>query len=147
MVWHAVFSPLPDNDTEVAEEQLKEGEWQNISWLPFYLNTSIKAHRGWVSGVAWTGDSDLLGFMQHMKLYVYSFGDELDPRPDTSQLKILHVRYITLQELISTANSQHRSLHPAYRHNAFRPPKASDKKTEEQHLSTECTRRWHKHNC
>lgn len=123
-----LFPPLPDNDMEVTEEQLKGGEWQNISWLPFHLNTSIKASRGWVSGVASIHDSDLRGFMQQKKLNVYSFGDKLNPRPDTLRLKILHVRYITLQELISTANSQHHSLHPAYGHNAFRPPKASGKK-------------------
>lgn len=110
---HCLFPPLPDNDMEVTEDQLKGGEWQNISWLPFHLNTSIKAHRGWVSGVASTRDRDLLGFMQQMKLNVYSFGDKLNPWPDTSQLKILHVRYITLQELISTTNSQLHSLHPA----------------------------------
>lgn len=81
-----------------------------------------------MSGVASIHDSDLRGFMQQKKLNVYSFGDKLNPRPDTLQLKILHVRYITLQELISTANSQHHSLHPAYGHNAFRPPKASGKK-------------------
>lgn len=135
------FPLLPDNDMEVTEEQLKGGEWQNISWLPFHLNTSIKAYRGWVSGVASTRDSDLPGFMQQMKLNVYSFGDKSDPGPDTSQLKILHVRYITLQGLISTTNSQHHSLHPAYGHNGFRPPKASDKGTAEQHPSAACAKR------
>lgn len=94
-----------------------------------------------MSGAASTRDSDLQGFMQQTKLNVYSFGDKSNPGPDTSQLKILHVRYITLQELISTANSQHHSLHPAYRHNAFRPPKASDKGTAEQHPSAVCARR------
>ncbi len=84
-----------------------------------------------MSGVASTGDSDLRGFMQQMKSNVYSFDDKLNPGPDTLQLKILHVRYITLRELISTANSQHHSLHPAYGHNAFRPPKVSDKGTAE----------------
>lgn len=142
MVWHAVFSPpLPDNDMEVTDEQLKGGEWQNISWLPFHLNTSIKAHTGWVSGVAAARDSDSPGFMQQMKLNVYSFGDKLNPGSDTSRLKILLVRYITLQELISTANSQLHSLHPAYGHNAFRPPKASDKGRAERHPSKTCTRR------
>lgn len=94
-----------------------------------------------MSGADSTRDSDLLVFMQQMKLNVYTFGDKLNPGPDTSQLKILHVRYITLQELISTANSQHHSLHPAYRHNAFRPPKASDKETAEQHPFATCGRR------
>lgn len=93
--------PLPDNDMEVTEEPPKEGEWQNISWLPFHLNTSIKAHRGWVSGVASAYDSDLLGFAKQTKLNVYVFSDKLNPRPDSSLLKILHVRCITLQELIS----------------------------------------------
>lgn len=79
--------------------------------------------------------------MQQMKFNVYFFGDKLNPVPDTSQLKILCVRYITLQELIYTANSQHHSLYPVYRHNAFRPPKANDKETAEQHPSTACTRR------
>lgn len=119
--------PLADNDVDVAETELKEGEWQNISWLPFHLNTPIKAHGGWVSGVASAPDTDSLGFMQQKKLNVYCFGDLLDPRPDGSRLKILHVRYITLQQLISTANSQHYSFHPDYRNNAFRTPKASGK--------------------
>lgn len=135
------FSPLPDNDMDIADEQHKGGEWQNILWLPFHLNTSIKAHRGWVSGVASAPDSDLLRFMQRMELNVYSFGDKSNPRPDTPRLKILHVRCITVQKLISTANSQHCSLHLAYGHNAFRPPKASDKETAEQHRSTACARR------
>lgn len=51
-----------------------------------------------MSGVASTGDSDLLGFMLQMKLNVYSFGDKLNP--DTSQLKILDVRCITLLSYI-----------------------------------------------
>lgn len=91
-----------------------------------------------MSGVASIYDSDLLGFMQQKKLNVYSFGDKLDPRPDTLRLKILHVRYITLQELISTANSQHHSLHPAYGHNAFRPPKASGKKEQQSNIPPQC---------
>lgn len=94
-----------------------------------------------MSGVASTHDSDLLVFMRQMKLNVYTFGDKLNPGPDTTQLKILHVRYITLQELTSTANSQHHSLHPAYGHNAFRPPKAGDKETAEQHPSATCAKR------
>ena len=50
-----------------------------------------------MSGVASTGDSDLLGFMQQMKLNVYSFGDKLNPGPDTSQFKntSCQVHYIT----------------------------------------------------
>lgn len=94
-----------------------------------------------MSGVASNCDSDLLVFMQQMKLNVYSFGDKLNPVPDTSQLKILHVRYITFQELIYPANSQHHSLYPVYRYNAFRPPKVNDKETAEHHPSTACTRR------
>lgn len=61
------------------------------------------------------------------------FGDKLNPCFDTSQLEIFHGRCIALQELISTANSQHQSLHPAYQHNAIRPPKENDKETAEQH--------------
>lgn len=53
-----------------------------------------------------------------------ALGDMPDRRPDRLRLEILPVRYITLHQLISTANSQHHSFHPAYRHNAFRAPKA-----------------------
>lgn len=60
------------------------------------------------------------------KLNVYSSGDKSNPGPDTHKKKTLHVRYITLQELISAANSKHHSIHPAYGHNAVRPPKASE---------------------
>lgn len=61
-------------------------------------------------------------------------------------LKILHVRWITLQELISTANSRHHSLHPAYGHNAFRPPKASERGTAG--AGSLCNVCWaYKHNC
>lgn len=71
-------------------------------------------------------------------------GDTPDRRPDRLRLKILHVRYITLHQLISTANSQHHSFHPAYRHNAFRAPKASrggiKGGTEKQHPSAMCAR-------
>lgn len=132
VLWNGGFDtlsspPLADNDVDVAETDLKEGEWQNISWLPFHLNTSIKARGGWVSGVASAPDTDSPAFMQQKKLNVYCFGDLLDPRPDGSRLKILHVRYITLQQLISTANSRRHSFHPAYRNNGFRTPKASGK--------------------
>lgn len=80
-----------------------------------------------MSGVASAPDTDSPGFMQHKKLNVYCFGDSLDPRPDRSRLKILPVRYITLEQRISTANSQRHSFHPAYSNNAFRTPKASGK--------------------
>lgn len=118
VLWNGGFDtlsspPLADNDVNVAETELKEGEWQNISWLPFHLNTSIKARGRWMSGVASAPDTDSPGFMQQKKFNVYCFGDLLDPRPDRSRLKILHVRYITLQQRISTANSQRHSFHPA----------------------------------
>lgn len=119
---------------EVTEEPLKGGEWQNISRLPFYLNTSIKAHSGWVSGIASVCDSDFLGFMQKVKFNVYSSADKLNPWPDSSRLKILHVRCVTLHELSSAANSKQRSLHPTYIQNCYRPPKVSYKGAE-QHPS------------
>lgn len=99
--------PLPpDNDTEVTREQPQGGEWQNISWLPFPLNTSIKAYSGWVSGVAPLHDSDLPGFMHWEKLNVYLSSDKLNSGRDTlAVIKILAVRCSTLLELISTANS------------------------------------------
>lgn len=49
-----LFPPFLDNDMEVAGEQLKGGEWQNISWLPFHLNRPppffLTAHTTRVSG-------------------------------------------------------------------------------------------------
>lgn len=79
--------PPRDNDMEVTGEQPQGAEWQSISWLPFHLNTSIKAHCGWVSGVAPLHDSDSLGFMQREKLNVYSSGDKLNPGLDTLAVK------------------------------------------------------------
>lgn len=83
VLWNGGFDtlfspPLADNDVDVAETDLKEGEWQNISWLPFHLNTSIKARGGWVSGVASAPDTDSPAFMQQKKLNVYCSGDLLD---------------------------------------------------------------------
>lgn len=83
VLWNGGFDtlfspPLADNDVDVAETDLKEGEWQNISWLPFHLNTSIKARGGWVSGVALAPDTDSPAFMQQKKLNVYCSGDLLD---------------------------------------------------------------------
>lgn len=91
-LWHTPPTPplppfQPDNDMEVTGEQPQGGEWQNISWLPFHLNTSIKAHCGWVSGIAPLHDSDSPGFMQREKLNVYSSGDKLNPGPDTLAVK------------------------------------------------------------
>lgn len=73
VLWNGEFDmlsspPLADNDVDAAETELKEGEWQNISWLPFHLNTSIKARRGGVSGIASAPDTDSPGFMQEKKI-------------------------------------------------------------------------------
>lgn len=101
----------PDNDMEVTRVQPQGGEWQNISWLPFHLNTSIKAYSGWVSGVAPRHDSDLPGFMQQEKLNVYSSGDKLNPEPDAHAVqKYLVSGALHYKSLFPPLIPQHRSF-------------------------------------
>lgn len=111
-LWHAP-PPPPSNQTmtwRLQGEQPQGGEWQNISWLPFHLNTSIKAHCGWVSGVAPLHDSNSPDFMQREKLNVYPSGDKLNPGPDTLAVKKYSVSgALHYKSLFPPLIPQHRS--------------------------------------
>lgn len=107
-VWHAVLFPplLADNDMEVTDEQVKGGEWQNISWSPCHLNTSIRAHRTWVNSVTFRPDSDLLGLMQQMEFNVCTFGYKLDPSVALQELISLHLALPLAYGYFQTTYSQ-----------------------------------------